>query len=171
MRASGLRWYLFGAQAAIVWGSPRLSADVDVTATVEDLEPFIATMQQHGFDMGPADRDSIARYRVVSFVHRASRILLDVVLAGAGLEEEFQRRAIAVDVGGTAVPVISPEDLIVTKVLAGRAKDLEDVRGVLTERKSSLDVARIRMLLGLLEQALSRSDLLPTFEREWDRLK
>jgi len=32
MRESGLRWYLFGAQAAIVWGSPRLSVDVDVTA-------------------------------------------------------------------------------------------------------------------------------------------
>jgi hypothetical protein len=27
----GLRWYLFGAQAAIIYGAARLTADVDVT--------------------------------------------------------------------------------------------------------------------------------------------
>lgn len=27
----GLRWYVFGAQAAIHYGSPRATADVDVT--------------------------------------------------------------------------------------------------------------------------------------------
>ncbi|MGD9903346.1 MAG: hypothetical protein AB7U83_07730 [Vicinamibacterales bacterium] len=25
------RWYVFGAQAALVWGRPRLATDVDVT--------------------------------------------------------------------------------------------------------------------------------------------
>ena len=171
MRAGGVPWYLFGAQAAIVWGSPRLSADVDVTAAVSQLDPYIEVMRQQGFEIGSADRDSISRDRVVPFVHRASRILLDVVLAGPGLEEEFLRRAISVDVDGTVIPVISPEDLIVTKILAGRAKDLEDVRGVLAERKSSLDVARIRALLELLQQALTRGDLLPVFEKEWERLR
>lgn len=171
MRASGLPWYLFGAQAAIVWGSPRLSADVDVTAAVAELDTFIENMRKHGFDIGTADRDSIERHRVVPFVHRGSRILLDVVLAGPGLEEEFLRRAIAVDVDGTSIPVISPEDLLVTKILAGRAKDLEDVRGVLAERRSSLDIERIRAVLGLLEQALTRSDLLSVFDKEWERMK
>jgi hypothetical protein len=32
--AAGIRWYLFGAQAAIVYGVARLTADVDVTARV-----------------------------------------------------------------------------------------------------------------------------------------
>jgi hypothetical protein len=35
MKERGLRWYLFGAQAAIIGGSPRLSADVDVTAQID----------------------------------------------------------------------------------------------------------------------------------------
>jgi len=63
------------------------------------------------------------------------------------------------DVQGTSIPVISPEDLIVTKVLAGRSKDIEDVRSVIHERRASLDAERIRTLLGLLEQALGQSDL------------
>jgi len=62
---------------------------------------------------------------------------------------------------------MSPEDLVVTKVLAGRPKDVEDVRGVIHERKASLDEERIRTVLLLLERALNRSDLLPVFEKVW----
>jgi hypothetical protein len=169
MRERGVEWYLFGAQAAIIWGSPRLSADVDVTALLErdGLSGYIDAMRQHGFDVVFGDRDFIARTRVIPFVHRGSRMPLDIVLSGPGLEEEFLRRALAVDVAGTMIPVISPEDLIVTKILAGRPKDIEDIRGVIQERKTSLDVARIRAVLRLLEQALTQSDLLPFFEREW----
>jgi hypothetical protein len=57
-------------------------------------------------------------------------------------------------------------DLIVTKVLAGRPKDVEDVRGVLGQRGSDLDLGRVRRLLALLEDALGQSDLLPLFEAQ-----
>jgi Nucleotidyltransferase of unknown function (DUF6036) len=80
---------------------------------------------------------------------------------------DFLERAISIDLQGTPIPVISPEDLIVTKILAGRPKDLEDVRSVTHERRASLDADRIRSVLGLLEQALTQSDLLPQFEKEW----
>jgi hypothetical protein len=135
------------------------------------LADYIDTMQRHGFDVVFDDSEFIDRTRVVPFVHRASRMPLDVVLAGSGLEEEFLQRAIAVDVGGSFIPVMSPEDLIVTKVLAGRPKDVEDIRGVISERSRSLDVARIRAILRLLEEALTQSDLLPLFEREWRKTK
>ena len=96
---------------------------------------------------------------------------MDIVLAGPGLEEEFLDRAINVQVEGTTVPVISPEDLIVTKVLAGRPKDIEDVRGVLRERAESLDISRIRRTLRLLEEALAQSDLVVAFETEIEKLR
>ncbi len=163
MGERGLQWYVFGAQAAIVWGSPRLSADVDVTAMIEPgiLGDYIDTMSGHGFELAVRDADFVTR----TPPPRARR--LDVVLAGPGLEEEFLKRAILVDVAGTAVPVISPEDLIITKVLAGRAKDIEDIRSVIHERRASLDGARIRDVLRLLEKALGQSDLLPVFAKEW----
>ncbi len=162
-------WYLFGAQADIVWGSPRLSADVDVTAELDpaSLDAFIQVMAKHGFDVVFGDPEFVASTRVLPFVHRASGMPLDVVLSGPGLEDGFLHRAIPANVGGTLVPVISPEDLIVTKTLAGRPKDIEDIRGVINERRTSLDVERIRATLRLLEQALAQSDLLPLFEREW----
>lgn len=53
---------------------------------------------------------------------------------------------------------------MVTKVLAGRPKDLEDVRGVLIEQRS-IDLQRVRALLGQLEATLEETRLLTRFER------
>lgn len=169
MHEKRLRWYLFGAQAAILWGSPRLSADVDVTVDIAPavIDDFIRAMSRHGFDLVFSDSEFVARTRVLPFLHRSSRMPLDVVLAGPGLEEDFLRRAIRVDIKGTRVPVISPEDLIITKILAGRAKDIEDVRAVIHERRGTLDLHRIRTVLDLLQKALAQSDLLPAFEAQW----
>jgi hypothetical protein len=173
LREGTSRWYLFGAQAATLWGRPRLTADVDITAAIpaDHLDDFIKIMQRRGFKLCFDDRELMDRSRVVPFLHDSTGIPVDVVLAGPGLEEEFLARAIEIEIEGTIVPVISPEDLIVTKVLAGRAKDIEDVRGVLRERGASLDITRIRKTLRLLEEALAQSDLLIILERELEKLR
>jgi hypothetical protein len=160
------RWYVFGAQAVIAYGVPRLSADVDVTVQLvpEEPERFVRDMEAAGFALRVDDPDFVRRTRVMPFVHLATAMPLDVVLAGSGLEEEFLDRAQAVDLGGTKVPLIDPEDLIIAKVLAGRPKDLEDAHGLWRLRGRDLDPARIRRTLRLLEEALSQSDLLSAFE-------
>lgn len=164
----GWRWYVFGAQAVDVWGRPRLSADVDVTLELAgEIPALLEALRTRGFASRISlDDDFIRRTRVVPLVHSGTGMPLDVVLAGPGIEEEFLARAIPVDVGGAKIPFISPEDLLVTKVLAGRPKDLEDIRGILRERGRELDLARVRTSLRILEQALGQSDLLPLFEAQ-----
>ncbi len=159
------RWYMFGAQAVILYGVPRLSADVDVTlALVPDApEHFALEMAAAGFALRVDDPDFVRRTRVMPFVHMATGMPLDVVLAGSGLEDEFLDRARVVDIGGTAARVIDLADLIVAKVLAGRPKDLDDVASLWRLHRGVLDADRIRGTLRLLEEALSQSDLLPAF--------
>lgn len=173
LRARGTRWYLFGAQAVIIWGAPRMSADVDVTVEIapEEADGFVAHMEEAGFELRISDVDEfVARTRVLPFLHLKTEIPLDVVLAGPGLEELFLDRVREVEVAGTPMPVISPEDLIVTKILAGRPKDIDDVRGILRERQPSLNLDLIRETLGLLDQALDRSDLSTLLEAELQKL-
>ncbi len=76
-----------------------------------------------------------------------------------------------VEIGDLRVPVISAEDLITTKILAGRPKDLQDVESVLRERLDALDLSIIRSTLWLLEQALARNDLQPVFETTVARIR
>lgn len=171
LAAVGVRWYVFGAQAALIWGRPRLTTDVDVTVECRvPTRELVEALDKGGFSLRVDGTDAfIDATRVVPFEHRASGLALDVVLAGPGLEERFLERAVPVDIAGTVVPFISPEDLVVTKLLAGREKDIDDVRGVFAERGSALDVSRIRTTLELLEGALGQSDLTPVLDRELDR--
>jgi hypothetical protein len=160
------RWYLFGAQAVTVHGLPRLSADVDVTLQMSPDDParFTQEMKEAGFDLLVGDPEFLRRTHVLPFLHRATGMPVDVVLAASGLEEEFLGRTRLIDIGGAPVPVITVDDLIVAKILAGRPKDLEDVRGLLRIHGSDVDLERIRRILRLLEEALSQSDLLPALE-------
>jgi hypothetical protein len=128
---------------------------------------FFSAMEEAGFRLRVPDPEAfVARTRVLPFLHLATQLPLDVVLASPGIEDTFIERAVRVEIEGLSVPVASPEDLIVMKVLAGRPKDREDVRTVLTERLNKLDVAYIRSILGTIETALGRSDLLSLLETE-----
>lgn len=169
--AIGAKWYVFGAQAVLVWGRPRLTTDVDVTVKCgTSTDRLVRTLDTHGFSLRIDATEAFVRAtRVVPLEHRASGLALDIVLAGPGLEDLFLERAIVIDVAGTAVPFISPEDLIVTKVLAGRGKDIDDVLGVLSERGSTLDLDQVRTTLRLLEDALGQSDLMPIFDAALSR--
>jgi hypothetical protein len=151
---TGYRWYVFGAQAAVTYGRPRLTADVDVTveslAGPEGPERLVKAMAGAGFALRlPGLRGVLEQARVLPLVHAQSGVPVDVVLAGPGLEEEFLSRARLTDVGGVQVPMISPEDLVATKLLAARPKDLEDVAGVLGEQLGRLDLAHVRSPPGL----------------------
>lgn len=159
------RWYVFGAQAVIAYGVPRLSADVDVTLEIEPDDPkrFASDMRTAGFDLLVDDGDFIRRTRVMPFVHRATGMPLDVVLAGSGLEEEFLQRAKSVDIGGVTVPLIHAEDLMIAKILAARPKDIEDARALWRARGQNLDAGRIGTVLRSLEEALGQGDLVPAF--------
>ena len=150
----------------ILHGAPRLSFDVDVTLemTPEERSRFVQEMRNAGFDLVIDDPEFLHRTRVIPFRHRPTKMPLDLVLAGSGMEKDFLRRARPVDVDGTAVPLIDLEDLFIAKILAGRPKDIEDARALWRVRGRDVDAERIRDVLRLLEQALSQSDLLPAFD-------
>lgn len=168
MRAAGRRWYVFGAQAAVAYGRPRMTADVDVTVELRGAgaRRLLTEIEPYGFALRiPLSKEHLAEARLLPMVHAPTELPLDLVIAGPGLDNEFLERARLVDVGGIEVPMISIEDLIAVKVLAGRRKDLEDVRGVLVEQQGRIDLARTRDVLAALEDATGEPTLLRRLNR------
>ena len=164
----GVRWYLFGAQAAIFHGVARLTADVDVTVLPErhSTARLASVMEANGFRLRvTATDDFVARTRVLPFVHSATRLPVDVVLAGPGIEEQFLDRAEFHVLEGVRVPIATVEDLVTMKILAGRPKDLDDAKGMLRARSEEIDLDHVRRMLQLLEEALSQSDLIPQLQQ------
>jgi hypothetical protein len=101
---------------------------------------------------------------VLPFVHRVTGLPVDAVLAVPGLEDEFFARAALHDFDGVAVRIVEVGDLFVMKVLAGRPKDLEDVIALLKIQEPTIDLARVRHTLQMLESALGQSDLMPALD-------
>jgi hypothetical protein len=163
-----VEWYLFGARAAILHGVARLTADVDVTVRLParvSTDMLAQGLERRGFSLRFTEPTFLAHTRVLPFVHAPTGLPLDVVLAGPGLEDQFFERRQAHDIDGVHVPVASAEDIVVMKVLAGRLKDLEDIRAIAAAHGKSLDLGYIRSLLVTLEEALGQSDLRPVFEQ------
>lgn len=159
-------WYLFGAQAALLYGAARLTADVDVTVQLGDRQTaeLVRALEKAGFRLRVRDvGEFVARTRVLPIVHRRSAMPVDLVLAGQGLEERFFRRRRRRMIDGVRVPVASPEDMVVMKVLAGRGKDEDDAVAILAAQRK-LNLAQVRKTVIALERALDQSDLSPRFE-------
>ncbi len=163
----GIRWYLFGGQAAILHGATRFTEDVDVTVDLgsHSRASLLSALREGGFSARLADEAFIEQTRVMPMVHDASGTPVDVVLAGPGLEDMFFERVVRIVVEGQQVSVASAEDIAVMKILSGRPKDLEDVVAIIAAQAVSFDADRARELLGLLEEALDQSDLVSAFER------
>lgn len=162
-----IRWYVFGAQAAIIHGASRMTADVDVTVIYGDrpLETLINSLKSGGFDIRVADPEEfIERTGVLPALHIKTGMPVDIVFGRSGLEEEFERRARRYDIEGVKVPAASAEDVVTMKILAGREKDLEDALAILSAQHEIIDMPHIQKNLGMLEKALDRRDLLPVLK-------
>lgn len=162
-----LDWYVFGAQAALVHGAVRMTADVDVTVFPGDLttEALVEALEAQGFELRGVETDFVRETRVLPLVHLETGVNADVVIGGPGIEESFRSRAESADLGGTIVPVAAAEDVVAMKILGGRPKDREDVIAIIAAQGPSLNYNRIQATLELLEKALDRSDLVVELER------
>ncbi len=164
----GVRWYVFGAQAVIAAGVPRLTADVDVTVEIPKsaVPVLLAALGRHGFALRDVDdvMTFITETRVVPAAHIGSGIPIDLVLAGPGLEEEMLARVVMREVRGASIPFVATADLIALKVLAGREKDLEDVRALIRAAPPDLSLDEARARVAHLAQLLEDPTLVASLE-------
>ncbi len=162
-----LRWYVFGAQAAILHGAVRFTEDVDITVDIADRprRDLVDALRLEGFALRVNDESFIEQTRVMPMLHDPTGIPVDVVLSGPGIEELFFEGSTEIVIEDVKIPIASAEDIVVMKVLSARPKDIDDVTAILGAQGAGFDDGRVRNLLGLLERALGQSDLLPLFER------
>ena len=170
-RREKLRWYLFGAQAVAAHGVPRSTDDIDVTVWLgeRNLAEIVAPLRRAGFRPRIDDLAFAMETRVFPVHHVPTGWNLDIVLAGPGIEMSFLAEVVQQRVGTGTIPLIAAEHLAGLKILAGRPKDLEDVRGLL--RIEALEHPRVLETLKHLEAALDQSDLIPLYQRLRRELK
>jgi hypothetical protein len=163
-----LPYMIIGGQAVLVYGEPRLTRDIDVTlgVTADDVARALRVAQAIGAAPLVEDVPAFVRQTMVlPCQHSATGIRVDFIFSFSPYERQAIERAQGVVIGSTIVRVASLEDLIIHKIVAGRARDLEDVRRILLKNPQA-DIAYIRQWLREFQQALSRP-LIRQFNKLW----
>lgn len=126
---------IIGAVARNAWAPPRATTDLDLTV-VGDLDVIARvadSLAGLGYMLVREQRADPAETLPDIKIFRCEEAdvrQVDVLIAKTPFEEEVLRRAPLVDVGSLEVPVASPEDLIVYKLLADRPRDRDDITAV-----------------------------------------
>ena len=142
LRRRDIPFMHIGGQAVLLHGAARLTQDIDVSLArgPEDVGTVVAVCAALELEPLVEDLASFARETFVCPLRdRATDIRVDLIFSTTAYEHAAIARAVEVDVGGERVPFASAEDLILLKLFAGRARDLEDARSVVDRQGPRLD--------------------------------
>lgn len=164
---SGIPAAVIGGLAVAVWGEPRLTRDVDLKILLkrEESQRLVALLKPQYICLAK-DPEKTLREVGFLFVRESGGPRIDLLLADTAFDEEAIRRAKPVDVApGCSLTVCSAEDLLIYKMISIRARDREDVQGIIARQKDRLDDAYILNWLGQFEKALDDSTLIADYRR------
>jgi hypothetical protein len=136
LNAAGVRYLIVGGYAVMAYTEPRYT-DLDVW--IEPVEPnaqrlFVA-LAQFGAptrDIRPSDFTEPETFFQIGI----EPVRIDIMTSVPGLDfaAAWERKAI-VDFGGESGPVLCREDVVKSKMAAGRIRDRRDVKRLARDRE------------------------------------
>jgi len=149
MRRHGIRYAVIGGYAVAAWGEVRATRDIDLLCGAGDLSALTSALREAGTEfehrVGDID-DPISDVIRIRTGTRSAPYELDFLAGIRGSPPGLLERAREVILDDLAIPVASPEDMILLKLLGGSARDLDDARGIIRHQSGSLELALIRRL-------------------------
>lgn len=153
-----LEYMVIGGQALLVYGEPRLTKDIDVTlgVGVDRLPDLLTLVRDFKWKILSESPEKFVRETwVLPCLDPESGIRIDFIFSFSEYEKQALKRIRRVRVGQAEVCFASPEDLVIHKIIAGRPRDLEDVKAVLF-KNSALDMSYVHRWLEQFEKSLSQ---------------
>jgi hypothetical protein len=159
---------LMAGLAVALWKHPRNTRDVDILVDVRNGNPDQLVEATNRAGMRSKRQSAmllVGDQRIIQLLYQAPGsfldIQIDVLLADGAYQREALTRAKAAKLDSEReIAVLSCEDLIIHKLLAGPIVDSADVAALLRANRAGLDWAYLQGWLGHL-------DLLGHFETIW----
>lgn len=139
---NNIPYMIIGGQAALIYGNPRLTQDIDITLGIDNsyLEKIITVCGELNLKILPENViDFVKQVNVVPAIDIKSKIRVDFIFSFIEYEHIAISRARLFKIKKYKVKFASPEDFIIHKLFAGRPRDLEDVRIIMLNLKDKID--------------------------------
>ena len=127
----------------------RATRDIDLLCDAADLDRLKRGLDDAGLVYDHRTGDAEDPIQHVLQIHTGDGEIpykIDIRAGIADAPSEILARSRPVDIEGLPVPVASPEDVIVLKLLAGSARDLEDALSIMRAQKHRIDHQALRQL-------------------------
>ncbi|MEW5902593.1 MAG: nucleotidyltransferase [Acidobacteriota bacterium] len=157
LESAGIPYMVIGGQAVLLYGEPRLTRGVDVSlgADAERIREVLDLVLRLGWRVLVEEPgDFVRRTMVLPCDDPQSGVRVDLTFSFNPYERQALERVKMVAMGKAIVRFTSVEDLIIHKIIAGRPRDLEDIKGVLLKNRG-LDEVYIRNWLRECQDSLS----------------
>lgn len=152
-------YMIIGGQAVLLYGEPRLTKDIDVNLGIgiDGFEVIMKTVQNLALRiLVNKPREFVQQTMVFPVMDEKSGIRIDFIFSFSPYEKQAIERAKDVKLGRATVKFASLEDVVIHKIIAGRARDLEDVKCMLL-KNPDYDVGYISKWLKEFDRSLDES--------------
>lgn len=172
--AAGIPYMIIGGQAVLFYGRPRLTRDIDITLGVDTdqfsrIEQICTELRLEPLADEP--RDFAAKTKVLPVQARDSKVRVDFIFSFTPYETQAIGRAQEASLDDGPVRFASCEDVIVHKMVAGRAVDVEDIRHLLVKHRQSIDITYIEHWLAEFRQLPDHEEILSDFRELWNQCR
>ncbi len=157
---------IIGGAAIGFLAQPRATQDIDAVTWLDLAETagFLKSGARFGFLPRISDPIEFAlKSRVLLLQHNQTKIDVDISIGALPFEQEMIERAIEFTTPELTVQIATPEDLIITKAVAHRKRDLLDIDNLVSVYPN-LDLARIRHWVGQFAALLESPELVSDLE-------
>ena len=162
---------VIGGQAVLLYGEPRLTKDIDITLDMEvegfeRMKDVIGNLTLRILIDDP--EGFLQKTMVLPTIDDKTGIKVDFIFSFSQYEKKAIKRAVGVKFGRTIVKFASLEDIIIHKIIAGRARDIEDIKTILL-KNPNYEAKYIKGWLGQFDKSLNEN-FSSTFEKTLEEI-
>lgn len=135
--AAGIDYLITGSFALAVYATPRMTRDIDVVidCTSDQAAELAKSFQSDSYASEEAAREAVKAGTMFNVIHNDTLMKVDFIVRQQDAYTDAQfARGRRVDLGGFYAKFLSPEDLVLAKLLwrrdTGSEQQLRDVRSV-----------------------------------------